>query len=252
MGIATAYNSSAQVDSGDGQIVEPATAAIDGAGNASVNVDMKGYTISDSTGDLTLNDAIVCGGDVDLDTNTVKLVLDDGDEHNPAIVFGDDDDGVSPPGWYSHTPDGWRLSAGNHAAILEMSSSGSRLAYSSSRIHIVAGAIQVANAYLYNNLAVLNLGNSAATGHSLLTGAVIIGVDGSGNSLEVDGVSHFDALIHAYEGVQDKLGTALPATCTQGISFLDTDSDDCADTGGGDGALCYCKTTNTWALVQNI
>jgi len=27
--------------------------------------------------------------------------------------------------------------------------------------------------------------------------------------------------------------------------------DDCADTGGGDGALCICKTTNTWALIAN-
>lgn len=47
-------------------------------------------------------------------------------------------------------------------------------------------------------------------------------------------------------------GTALPATCSVGHQFQDTDSDDCANTGGGDGALCQCKATNTWALVANI
>lgn len=47
-------------------------------------------------------------------------------------------------------------------------------------------------------------------------------------------------------------GTTIPATCTQGEVFHDTDSNDCANTGGGDGAICSCKTTNTWALITNI
>lgn len=47
-------------------------------------------------------------------------------------------------------------------------------------------------------------------------------------------------------------GTALPATCVVGEFFQDTDSNDCANTGGGDGALCICKTTNTWALISNF
>lgn len=47
-------------------------------------------------------------------------------------------------------------------------------------------------------------------------------------------------------------GTALPATCLQGELFHDTDSNDCVNTGGGDGALCICKTTNTWALISNF
>lgn len=46
-------------------------------------------------------------------------------------------------------------------------------------------------------------------------------------------------------------GTTIPATCVQGSMFLDTNSDNCAD-GAGDGAVCVCKTTNTWALVTNI
>ena len=47
-------------------------------------------------------------------------------------------------------------------------------------------------------------------------------------------------------------GTALPATCLQGELFHDTDSNDCINTAGGDGALCICKTTNTWALISNF
>lgn len=47
-------------------------------------------------------------------------------------------------------------------------------------------------------------------------------------------------------------GTTLPATCDAGDLFQDTDSDDCADTASGDGALCLCKSSNTWALIQNI
>jgi hypothetical protein len=46
--------------------------------------------------------------------------------------------------------------------------------------------------------------------------------------------------------------TTLPTTCAVGEIFLDTDSDDCADTGGGDGALCICKDTDTWVLLNNI
>lgn len=46
-------------------------------------------------------------------------------------------------------------------------------------------------------------------------------------------------------------GTAIPATCTIGEIFQDTNSNDCAD-GAGDGAICVCKATNTWALVANV
>ena len=47
-------------------------------------------------------------------------------------------------------------------------------------------------------------------------------------------------------------GTDLPATCSVGSIFHDTDDDACADAGGGDGVLCICKTTNTWAVVSNF
>lgn len=44
----------------------------------------------------------------------------------------------------------------------------------------------------------------------------------------------------------------LPATCNIGEIFHDPNSNDCADTGGGDGALCICKSSNTWVLVSNF
>lgn len=47
-------------------------------------------------------------------------------------------------------------------------------------------------------------------------------------------------------------GTTIPATCTVGEIFDDTNSNDCIDSGGGDGALCICKSTNTWALISNF
>ncbi len=47
-------------------------------------------------------------------------------------------------------------------------------------------------------------------------------------------------------------GTALPATCSVGSYFQDTDSNDCANTAGGDGAVCACKAANTWALLKDI
>ena len=47
-------------------------------------------------------------------------------------------------------------------------------------------------------------------------------------------------------------GTTIPGTCAVGQMYQDTNSDDCADTGGGDGALCLCKTTNNWALISNF
>ena len=46
-------------------------------------------------------------------------------------------------------------------------------------------------------------------------------------------------------------GTTIPASCNVGEVFADTDSDDCANTGGGDGCLCICKSSNTWAVIQN-
>jgi len=44
-------------------------------------------------------------------------------------------------------------------------------------------------------------------------------------------------------------GTILPATCTASEIFLDTDSDDCADTGGGSGSACVCTAANTWTQI---
>ena len=46
--------------------------------------------------------------------------------------------------------------------------------------------------------------------------------------------------------------TNLPATCSIGQLFHDTDSDDCIDTASGDGALCICKSSNSWTLISDF
>ena len=47
-------------------------------------------------------------------------------------------------------------------------------------------------------------------------------------------------------------GTDLPATCSIGMIFHDTNDNACADANAGDGALCICKSGNTWALVADF
>jgi hypothetical protein len=44
-------------------------------------------------------------------------------------------------------------------------------------------------------------------------------------------------------------GTDLPASCSVGELFVDSDDDSCADVGGGAGALCACTATNTWVVA---
>ena len=44
--------------------------------------------------------------------------------------------------------------------------------------------------------------------------------------------------------------TDLPATCTVGDVFIDTDDDACADAGGGSGAVCACLATDTWTEIS--
>lgn len=53
-------------------------------------------------------------------------------------------------------------------------------------------------------------------------------------------------------GLEVPNGTTIPATCSVGQVYLDTDSDDCVDTGAGDGAYCICKSSNVWSLVADI
>lgn len=44
---------------------------------------------------------------------------------------------------------------------------------------------------------------------------------------------------------------ASKPNCTIGSIAVATDSNDCS-AGAGDGAICYCKTANTWVLLANI
>jgi hypothetical protein len=47
-------------------------------------------------------------------------------------------------------------------------------------------------------------------------------------------------------------GTDLPATCSVGQIFQDTDDNACADAGGGDGVVCVCKSADAWAVLTDI
>lgn len=47
-------------------------------------------------------------------------------------------------------------------------------------------------------------------------------------------------------------GTDLPATCGTGQLFQDTNDNACTDTNDGDGALCICKSADSWAVVSNF
>lgn len=75
-----------------------------------------------------------------------------------------------------------------------------------------------------------------------------LGVATGGNQrAEISSVRGVDAV----GGLGVHRNNTLPATCNQGQVFLDLNSDDCADTGAGDGAFCVCKTNNNWALLVN-
>lgn len=46
--------------------------------------------------------------------------------------------------------------------------------------------------------------------------------------------------------------STLPSTCAVGELYVVTDDDDCASSASGDGAICICKSSNTWALQDNF
>ena len=95
---------------------------------------------------------------------------------------------------------------------------------------------------------VLNTAPAGASGTTLNAAVERARINSAGVLLMASG-SKIDAGGSTFELPN---GAALPATCVVGELFQDTDSNDCANTGGGDGALCICKTTNTWALISNF
>lgn len=70
-------------------------------------------------------------------------------------------------------------------------------------------------------------------------------------SLTLAGITATGAVDTSAGTLEIPNGTSLPGTCSIGQIFADTDSDDCADTGSGDGCLCVCKASNTWAIITN-
>lgn len=70
----------------------------------------------------------------------------------------------------------------------------------------------------------------------------------------INGTSGQYSGAHDFSGTTLEIpnGTSLPGECTIGQLFADTDSDDCVNTGGGNGALCICKTADNWAIIFNF
>ena len=59
----------------------------------------------------------------------------------------------------------------------------------------------------------------------------------------------FDSMNMANGAFRLPVGTDLPATCTAGDTFLDSNDDSCADANDGSGCLCICISTNTWSAA---
>ncbi len=183
--------------------------------------------VAGGTGDMTL-------GDADSDT-TVAGVL----AANGATTIGDGGDNVAI------NSDVWDINAAGAATGLTGIVSSGTISFTGSTIGFgdnEADAITLTGdttigAGASNNVIVnSNTWDVSAAGvASGLTGVTSTGtVDFSGATLEVPN------------------GTDLPATCSVGMIFHETDDDACADAAGGDGALCICKSANTWAAVANF
>lgn len=115
--------------------------------------------------------------DIDLDTGGYQLVIDAGTLNDPAIVFGDDDDG-SGTGIYRHAADTIGIGTG-----------GTRRLLISTEFTMYAN-IDVANKLLYDSSDQLDLGTACTDGHSGATGDVCVGAD-----LQVDGPLFADGLV---------------------------------------------------------
>lgn len=80
--------------------------------------------------------------------------------------------------------------------------------------------------------------DTASIGVCSLTGATTVT-----GSVDAGGASAFE--------IPNVAVASKPATCAVGELLVITDSDDCTN-GSGDGALCVCKSANTWALVADF
>lgn len=132
------------------------------------------------SGASAVNSAGVVDQDLDLNTNSKQLVIDAGTANDPAIVFGDDDDG-SGTGIYRVGANqmGFAVNGGLAAWV---SINGLQMTGNNDIVFSGSGN------RIYNSATFLNLGDSqASSGHSLGAGDVLVG-----DKLEVDGNVYLD------------------------------------------------------------
>lgn len=195
--------------------------------------------------------------DIDLNTSGYQLVIDAGTSGDPAIVFGDDDDG-SGTGFYRAGANTIGFSAQGQPR-LQLSTSSAF--WDASIVHIMRGRV-------YNDLGPLNLGASASTGHGLGTSDVLVG-----GALEVDGTGWFDAgitvsghltttgsdpvlsscgtsptIVGSDNAGQITIGTSASDTCTVTFATAFATAPACT-VSGDDGSFALTAVTTTTTFV---
>lgn len=164
---------------------------------------------------LTGTSTAVFNGDIDLNTNSKKLLADEGAVGAPSITLGD-----ATTGFYR--------SAANQIAVTV---AGTNAVKFTNPIKLYY-PLNSNNQRVYNVAAALNLGGSYATTESLATGAVVIGKDAASKSLEVEGSSYFKGEVEAAGVSGDGAGKAV---CIKADGNLGT----CTDAVGV-GGTCTC------------
>jgi hypothetical protein len=130
--------------------------------------------------DIQEGSAVLADGtvqqDIDLNTNSKQVILDAGTANDPAIVFGDDDDGTGT-GIYRSGTDGFWIGAGG----------GGVAKFNPTWIDFYK-PLDINGQYIYDNGDQLDLGGACTDGHSMGTGAVCIAGDS-----QFDGAVYFDS-----------------------------------------------------------
>jgi hypothetical protein len=174
-------------------------------------------------------------GGLSLDPFSEQILIPDGTAAAPAFTFASDKD------------TGLCLAAGGNmgytsSGVLRWAFSGSTfLSQNSSSINMQTGRI-------YSSSTALNLGASASTSHSLVTGDVLVG-----GKLEVDGYSYFDAPVsvsHTQVSAETYMNGSISIVGVDTTSAVTVWLPDASDFEAG--TIFYVKDETGNAGVQNI
>ncbi len=169
--------------------------------------------------------AVTAGVDIDLNTQSKQLVLDAGTCNDPAIAFGDDDDG---------TGTGIYRTGANQLAICSNGSMGVWL--TTAQFQVTSAKELIMNGgYVADQTGMMQMGGNFSSSHGL--GVYDIGIK---NGLEVDGNTYLDGGVN----LPTQIGTGAPtepvacSAATAGrVEYVD-DTDDSAAA-----EFCACQAT---------